>query len=433
MKDKWNKTLEKYSDEVQESFCILPFVHTFLNTEGDVFPCCISWDAERGNLVGYVKDESLEDLFNSPKMKQLRLDFINGKRRPDVCVRCYNSEDNGFPAGRHGNNHDLQHMIEDVISATQEDGYLDPKLKSWDIRFSNLCNLKCRSCGDIYSTTWAKEDADFGINRGQQEFKAYEGEDPLKNQYDNVEKIYFAGGEPLIMPEHYNTLTQIIKKGRAKKVRLVYNTNMTKLNYNNNYLVDYWKEFKQVTLGLSIDNFGDRANYIRHGSVKWHKIENNIKQLAEYSKQPNSNMDYFFSPTVSILNAYTLTDLHRHFYEDGMMTGIDDLLFNILYHPAELSFNILPDYLKQEIQDKIKLHIEWIKDNGGTSRSIDQFNSFSDCLNEKIDDPEKNIKQFIRRTKELDARRNESFPDTFPEYAEWWNTITKNTIDVVNL
>src|SRR6056300_593430 len=219
MKDKWNKTLEKYSDEVQESFCILPFVHTFLNTEGDVFPCCISWDAERGNLVGYVKDESLEDLFNSPKMKQLRLDFINGKRRPDVCVRCYNSEDNGFPAGRHGNNHDLQHMIEDVISATQEDGYLDPKLKSWDIRFSNLCNLKCRSCGDIYSTTWAKEDADFGINRGQQEFKAYEGEDPLKNQYDNVEKIYFAGGEPLIMPDNYNTLMQYINKER-KSTRL---------------------------------------------------------------------------------------------------------------------------------------------------------------------------------------------------------------------
>ena len=432
MKDKWNETLKKYPDDVQESFCILPFVHTFLNTEGDVFPCCISWDAERGNLVGYVKDQTLEELFNSPKMKQLRLDFINGKRRPDVCVRCYNSEDNGFPAGRHGNNHDLQHMIDEVIAATQEDGYLDPKLKSWDIRFSNLCNLKCRSCGDIYSTTWSKEDSDYGI-REYQEFRAYEGEDPLKNQYDNVEKIYFAGGEPLIMPEHYNTLTGIINKGRAKKVRLVYNTNMTKLNYNNQYLVDYWKEFKQVTLGLSIDNFGDRANYIRHGSVKWNKIENNIKQLADYSRQPNSNMDYFFSPTVSILNAYTLTDLHKYFFENGMMGGIDDLLFNILYHPAELSFNILPSHLKKEIQEKIQSHIEWIKDNGGTARSIDQFTSFSECLNETIDNPEKQIKQFIRRTKDIDGRRNESFPDTFPEYANWWEEITKNTIDVVNI
>lgn len=433
MKDKLNKALQKYPDDVQDSFCILPFVHTFLNTEGDVFPCCISWEGERKNLIGYVKDQSLEELFNSPEMKQLRLDFINGKKRPDVCVRCYTSEENGFRAGRHGNNYDLEHLIDEAISATREDGYIEPKLKSWDIRFSNLCNLKCRSCGDIYSTTWSKEDSENYDWAEYREIKAYEGEDPLKDQYDNVEKIYFAGGEPLIMPEHYNALSQIIKTGRAKKVRLVYNTNMTKLNYNNQYLVDYWKEFKKVTLGLSIDNFGDRANYIRHGSVKWKKIENNIRELAEYCKQPNSNLDYFFSPTVSVLNAYTLTDMHKYFFENGLMAGIDDLLFNILYHPAELSFDILPNEIKKEIREKITTHIEWIKKHGNDGRAIDQFESFYKCLEKNIEDTEKDVRQFIQRTKDLDRRRNECFSDTFPEYKNWWDEINNNFIEVKNL
>ena len=104
MIDDNNKDLSKYSEEVQNSFCILPFTHTFLNTEGDVFPCCVSWDPERTSLIGYLKDATLEEHFNSDIMKQLRLDLMSGKRRNDFCSRCYKSEDAGFPAGRHGAN-----------------------------------------------------------------------------------------------------------------------------------------------------------------------------------------------------------------------------------------------------------------------------------------------------------------------------------------
>lgn len=433
MLDTKNTELAKYSKEVQESFCILPFFHTFLNTEGDVFPCCISWDGERTSLLGYIKDNSLEELFNSEKLKQLRLDFINGKRRPDICTRCYTSEDNGFPAARHGNNWDFKHLIDELIEAVEPDGYMEPKIKSWDIRYSNLCNLKCRSCGSVYSTTWSKEDEDFGEGE-YQEIKAYpDGKDPLAEQYDHVEKIYFAGGEPLIMPEHYATLNEIISRGRAKEVRLVYNTNMTKLNYNKNNLVDLWSKFSRVTLGLSIDGVKERADYIRHGNVKWNKIEKNIKQICEYSKANDSNMDYFFSPTVSLLNVYTLTDMHRYFYENEMMLSIDNILFNILYHPNELSLTILPEKIKKEVQYKIENHIIWMKENGAQPHSVDQFKSLIEYLNESNPDKEKHIRTFVTRTIQLDKRRDESFPDTFPEYAEWWEEISKNTIMAVNI
>jgi len=434
MKDNNNSILSKKSDDIQNSFCILPFVHTYLNTEGDVFPCCISWDAERSNLIGYLKDAPLENHFNSDFMKILRLDLLSGKRRDDVCTRCYTSEDNGFSGGRHGNNSDLEHMIDSAINSTKSDGYLEPIIKSWDIRYSNLCNLKCRSCGSVYSTTWSKEDSEFVPSKKYNEIKAFpEGTDPLEHQYDNVEKIYFAGGEPLIMPEHYATLTKIIEKDRAEKVRLVYNTNITKLNYNKHYLPDYWKQFKKVTLGLSIDSFGDRANYIRHGSVKWNKIENNIREIKTYCEQKESNIDFFFSPTISLLNVFTITEYHKYLYENGLMPNIDCLLFNILYHPQDLSILILSEILKKEIQEKILNHIEWIVSNGGGERSIKQFESLSSYLNDPIENKNYHISTFISRTNELDHRRNESFSATFPEYKIWWEEINKNNIVLKNI
>jgi predicted phosphoadenosine phosphosulfate sulfurtransferase len=98
-----------------------------------------------------------------------------------------------------------------------------------------------------------------------------------------------------------------------------------------------------------------------------------------------------------------------------------------------LSLTILPEKIKKEIQDKIAVHIVWMKENGAQPHSIDQFSSLVEYLNESHPDAEAHIRTFVNRTMQLDKRRNESFPETFPEYADWWKEITKNTILAVNL
>jgi hypothetical protein len=115
------------------------------------------------------------------------------------------------------------------------------------------------------------------------------------------------------------------------------------------------------------------------------------------------------------------------------MPNIDCLLFNILYHPQDLSILILPEILKKVIQEKILNHIEWIRSNGGGERSIKQFESLSSYLNDPIENKNYHINTFISRTNELDHRRNESFPNTFPEYKTWWEEINKNNIVLKNL
>lgn len=407
-------------DETNKSFCILPFIHTHLNTEGDVFPCCVGWTQDRKTRIGFIKQNSLEELFNSPEMKQLRLDMVEGKRRPDFCEPCYKFEDNGFFSARNGNNNDFKEVADSIVSNMKEDGYLDPKILSWDIRFSNLCNLKCRTCGSIYSTTWDQENEQQGVPTVGRLNSVPEGMDPLRHQYDNVEKIYFAGGEPLIMPEHFNTLQKLIDSGRAKHVKLVYNTNMTKLNYNNNNLVEYWKQFKQVVLGMSIDGMGERAEYIRNG-IKWDVIEQNIRTIAEISRE-NRNISQHISPTVSIMNVYTLPEMHRYFVENKLIPSVNSIVLNILLGPSYFELRNLSDELKLEVKQLYLNHIEWLKINGADERVLDGFNGVVGYIDNPATDED--VKAFVRRTKELDRIRKQNFEEVFPEYSNWWKQIS---------
>lgn len=414
-----------------KAFCILPFVHTHLNTEGDVFPCCISWDPTRSTQIGFLKDNTLEEIFNSDVMKQLRIDFVNGVRRPDFCTACYQREDNGFVSGRHGSNLDYLDVEDEIVAKMEEDGYLEPIIKSWDIRFSNLCNLKCRSCGSVYSTTWAQEDEKFD---GYSEYKSLKSipdgaADPLENQYDNVDKIYFAGGEPLIMPEHFHSLQKIIDTGRAGKVKLLYNTNMTKLNYNKHNLIELWKHFKIVVIGASIDAMGERAEYIRNG-VKWSVIENNFKELSE-SVKVYKNINIHISPTVSIMNVHSLPDLHKYFVEKGYVENTTAIVLNMLLNPAHYEIRNLPENLKTEVKQKIKDHCVWLREQ---DTRLDVIESFESILT-YIENPASNedVARFVSETNRIDKRRNQSFEKTFPEYADWWDSINGTFISVENI
>ena len=119
---------------------------------------------------------------------------------------------------------------------------------------------------------------------------------------------------------------------------------MTKLNYNNNNLVEYWKQFKQVVLGMSLDGMGERAEYIRNG-IKWNVIEQNIRTIAEISRE-NRNISQHISPTVSIMNVYTLPEMHKYFVENSLIPSINSIVLNILLSPSYFELRNLSDDLK---------------------------------------------------------------------------------------
>ena len=134
------------------------------------------------------------------------------------CTRCYEAEEHGFFSMRNSFNKHFGHHITEVLPETNYDGYANVfKLRYHDIRFSNLCNMKCRTCGDIFSNTWAVEN-NKRFNKPDNATLVFAGrtETDMMSQIEqhipHLEQVYFAGGEPLMMQEHYHLINELVKR-----------------------------------------------------------------------------------------------------------------------------------------------------------------------------------------------------------------------------
>ena len=135
-----------------DTFCMLPWMHLHAYPDGRAYPCCFAFD---GYPVGDLNKNSLEDVFNGEQMKKMRLNMLENKPCKE-CGKCYDQEKAGFFSLRLSSNKHFGHDI-DLVESTQPDGTADFVIKYWDIRFSNLCNMACRSCGTWFSSNWYED------------------------------------------------------------------------------------------------------------------------------------------------------------------------------------------------------------------------------------------------------------------------------------
>jgi len=296
-----------------KTFCIYPWIHLHAYPTGEAYPCC---HAEMGvGQIGNCRTNTLKEIWNSPAQKKLRTDMLS--ETPNAaCGRCYEQEKSGFFTGRQSANKHHGHHV-DRVHSTDSTGQVDQfEMTYWDIRFSNLCNLKCRSCGHIFSSQWYQDQAKLagGDWKDRNTVLNYAGRtetdmwEQLEPHLDYVEQIYFAGGEPLLMEEHYHILDELVKRGRFD-VRLIYNTNFTHTDLKGRSVFEYWKQFKSVAVGASLDAHGAPAEYIRKGTV-WRDVIKNRHDMLRICPQ----VDFYISPTLSILNA-------RHLPRTATPTG----------------------------------------------------------------------------------------------------------------
>jgi sulfatase maturation enzyme AslB (radical SAM superfamily) len=339
-------------------------------------------------------------------MRELRKDMLNERPNP-ACGRCYEQEESGFFSGRKSANKHHGHHIKRI----DDDKF---QMSYWDIRFSNLCNLSCRSCGHIFSSSWYQDQAKLAggdwkdrnqvLNfAGRTEIDMWE---QLIPHLDYVEQIYFAGGEPLMMAEHYNILDELERRGRFD-VRLIYNTNFTHTKLKDREVFDYWRKFKSVAVGASLDAMGPRAEYIRKGT-DWAVVERNRAQMLETCP----NVDFYISPTLSIMNALHLPDFHRDWTERGLIRA-QDLNVNILQDPAHYRIDIAPMNYKQRLKQKFEEHINWLRPQDSLQRATVGFESAINFM--MSTDNTHLIDTFWRKTYELDSIRGEQISNIIPE------------------
>ena len=284
----------------------------------------------------------------------------------------------------------------------------------WDIRFSNLCNLKCRSCGHIFSSQWYQDQAKLagGNWKDRNTVLNYAGRtetdmwEQLLPHIDYVEQIYFAGGEPLLMEEHYRILDELVRKERFD-VRLIYNTNFTHTDLKGQSVFEYWKLFDSVAVGASLDGSGKYAEYIRKGS-EWDQIEKNRLEMLTICPA----VDFYISPTLSIMNAWHLPDFHKDLVNRGLIKP-QDLNVNILQDPPFYRIDIAPIKYKQRLRIKYEEHIEWLRTQDSLQRATVGFESAINFM--MATDNTHLIDTFWRKTHELDAIRSEQMLAIIPE------------------
>lgn len=401
----------------KKHFCIFPWTHMHTWPNGNVYMCCTADPyAPMGNLNDGSK---LSELWNSDQMKRNRLKMLNDEYVPE-CARCYEIEASGGISLRQDFTKNLSHHL-DMVDMTNPDGSVDKlNLPYVDFRFSNLCNLRCRTCGPELSSKWGidhaklmnKPRSEHRVNLMKQTTSVEIFWDEIKEVLPTLEMVYFAGGEPLIMEEHYRLLDLLLKNNMTH-VKLLYNTNFTNLIFKGKHISEYWNKFDFVTVGASLDSWQTRAEYIRK-DLKWNTIEENFATI----KQQSPHVKIFVALTLSIFNFATLVEYHDYMVEKKFI-DYDSLNINILTDPIWYKPSCLPLEFRQKIAEKYQKKLEYLRDNRLCGDIM--LGRWQLAINYILSEYEpENFSSFVRLTNAMDNIRDEKFIETFPELQEFF-------------
>ena len=410
------------------TFCMHPFTGLATREDGAICACC------RSHPVGFIQEQTLEEIWNGDNMKRIRKQVLTGYRPPE-CEPCFSLEDQGVESLR------LRHVLGKIpeariklypnaVSTMRSDYTMPFEIPTMELKLNNLCNLKCRMCHPMDSTSWNdwSEVKDFYKAEGNIMYAIVEEHElerkpfldkfqdspewwaSLEKLLPHFRRVEFAGGEPLMDPQHYRILDMLAPYGH--QIEIKYATNLTMLGKSNRTIWEYWPKFKSVAVNVSIDGIGTSYEYIR-GNASWAELVNNIKQIQTI---PNISR-IVGAVTVQVSNVLVLDKIIEYFLND---LGIIFHTHRVEY-PKLLSAQVLPRELQvlaitklRAIQEHlpefklIKLHPELleytqgqIQDNINYLMARDQSDKWNDCID---------------FNQKLDATRDQSFFDVTPEF-----------------
>ncbi len=407
---------ERQTELLMESdtFCMLPWMHMHAFPDGRAYPCCLS---EYFHPVGDLRKNTMQEVWNQDKYKTMRTNMLSGKKCVE-CVKCYEQEDNGFFSMRNDSNRNYGHHISEAEATLPDGTNPEFKIRYWDVRFSNLCNMSCRSCGPIFSSNWYNDHVKlYGkkpdvLGRDMLRIEHTTGnEDDMIAQMmphlPHLEQVYFAGGEPLIMKEHYFMLEKLVELDKTD-VRVQYNTNFSEMRYKDKHVFDYWRNFKNVSVGASLDASGARAELMRKGTVWAQTVENRQRMMQEAP-----HVDFYVSATVSIMNILHVLDFHKEWVDLGLIKP-QDFNINVLQSPEWYRIDVLPMWFKEEVvYPAYEEHIAWLQPQDKLQRATNGYKSLLNMM--KASDNSHDVKKLKLEIYILDKLRGENFWHTFPE------------------
>lgn len=366
---------------LSKSFCPLPWIHLATRPNGDVRLCCTA-NASGANIIdtkdaglikhnGQVmnlKNHTIEEVWNSEQMKATRVQMLNNEQ-PHSCTKCYQEEINGITSKRQWETVVWKDRIDidSIVAKTSVDGHLPVDIPYFDLRLGNMCQLKCIMCSPHDSSAWIKEwkvqypkyktielqqDQQWDIDFDYTWYQKGVFLESMRSQAHNIKELYFAGGEPLLIPEHYKILEFMVESKASKDCILRYNSNGLELPEK---LFELWKNFKQVKFNFSVDAVGVRNDYIRYPS-KWKDVVANLVRLDDTP----DNITVNIACAVSLLNVLNISELA--YWKESMNFkkinlppyGAGLVGTHLVYLPSYLNVRVLPTHFKNIVANHIE-------------------------------------------------------------------------------
>jgi organic radical activating enzyme len=400
-------------------------------------------DSDQAEEGSFYNPGTLKDHWNSEYMKGIRRDLMDGKEIPQ-CQVCNGKLLNVSIYRDYFNKTLFPHKIEEAFKKTDDAGFTTMPPISFDYRVRNLCNFKCRMCGDQLSSSWEAErramgdyDADgntdywakkqnkHAIEGFQRDVAEAELWEAVKN--GTIEEIYWVGGEPLMWDIHWEVMEYLVKNDLAKNVWIRYNTNFSRTTYKHWDLKELLPHFKMIQLCASIDGTGEIVEYVRHG-IKWDQWIQNFKHFL-FLKEQFGDYSITFDLTITTPGLFSLKDL----FDLSLELDVNTLIKTTFAFDSSVIMcpQVLPRPLFEECIDDVISYIKpKIKKHQKFSYWLDSLEDLKKrkTFDEQYDDWKEGIKRGKHNIQRIDKwRKNEGVIEKIfsinPKVLRWWESI----------
>lgn len=427
-----------------DTMCLAPWTHTYLSPQTERRLCCASREPAQ-NFEQYIdtaagtgqyRPQTLEQHWNSDHMKSVRQRMMAGETLSE-CDVCNNKLLN-TSVYRDYFTHLFQHKLPEVFASTTPDGATTMQPVSWDYRFSNLCNFKCRMCGDMLSSAWETEEKVHDMvdwtntknNWMQKDVRSkitkfqdtqIESEFSKAVEEHRVEEIYWVGGEPLMYEQHWRYMQRIVELGDGPRLYARYNTNLSRVDYRGSNLYrDILDHIRDWQICASIDGTGAIGEYIRTG-LDFKEFCQNFEAGLAHARHPRQMRLDFTLTLPGMFEVESMQQLAQQY-------GVEML--------AKVVFSFTPDIAMSPLALPRKLLHPWLdelinKTSGAIQDVLVQLKSRPTFEEQWPDQWALGLRKGKARILKLEQIRTQAVTmaeilDQRPNVAKWWNEIEAN-------
>ena len=353
-----------------DTLCMAPWTHTYLSPQTERRMCCASREPAQ-NFQQYIDTSAgsgkyipitLDEHWNSDHMRSVRRRMMDGEILPE-CEVC-NDKLLNTSVYRSYFNQLFGHKYNEAIASTDDTGLTTMQPVSWDYRFSNLCNFKCRMCGDMLSSAWETEQRQHNmidwtnpkntwmvpaVKKQIEEFQKNQIEAEFSRAVDEhrVEEVYWVGGEPLMYEQHWRYMKRIIDLGDGPNVYARYNTNLSRISFKGiNLYHDILSRLRDWQICASIDGTGKIGEYIRSG-LDYDAWRENFRQGVEISTHRRQVRIDFTLTLPGMFEITRIEQLANEFSVDVLAKVIFSFSSDIVMSPLALPRELLDPWVDE--------------------------------------------------------------------------------------